>query len=342
MIAVVARRLAAANVLLAGVLLLVDLATVVLVWRGGVPVAFPGEPHAAGAEVTFVWASAGGAPLVAAYLAALAAAVTPSMLLARRFDRMRGAGLVWLGVALLPLAGALALLQWSLYPLFLDTTCGICDAITYEAAPGPGWYRPARIALMALLTLCFMGAVALACSPAMTRRLHAAAAPVPRRPGAATVAAIGLTVLAVCATLLAATVVPIATTAQQHQRTGELVRVDSGTQIMTYVVAVLAVVFAMGTLRQAQALWRGNAAAAPMLTLSGLSLLLWSGLLGMLLLLTPKGGILPTGWRVEVDPSWLPEVHGAVVCAALAALAVAGVALLWPTTLSWITRPDPR
>ncbi|MFC9997690.1 hypothetical protein [Nocardia sp. NPDC127526] len=338
----VARRLAAANVFLAGVLLLVDLAAVVLVWRGGLPVAYPGGRYGASDKAEFVWASAGGALLVAVYLLALAAAVAPSVLLARRFDRIKGAGLVWLGVALLPLAGALASLHWALYPLILDTTCGICDAITYEAAPGPVWYRPVRMALMALLAACFLGAVALACSPGMTRRLHDTAPPVPRRPGAATVAAVGLTVLAGCATLLAATVVPIATTAQQHRRTGELVRVDSGTQIMTYVVAVLAVVFAMGTLRQAQALWRGNAAAAPMLTLSGLSLLLWSGLLGMLLLLTPKGGILPTGWRVEVDPSWLPEVHGVVVCAALAALAVAGVALLWPTTLSWIIRPDPR
>ncbi len=336
-----ARRLAAANVVLAGVLLTVDLVAVILVWRGGMAVAFPGAGHSA-VRVRFVWASGGGALGVAAYVGALAAVVAPSVLLARRFDDIRGVTLIWLGVVAVPLAGALALLNWVLYPLVLDTTCGSCDAIVYEAAPGPIWYRPARTAVLALLAICLAAAVALACSPTMTRRLRAGTTPVPRRPGAATVAAAGLAVLAVCATLLAATVVPIATSAQEYERTGELVPVDDGTQVMAYVVAVLAVVFAMGTFRQAQALWRGRAAAAPMLTLSGLSLLLWAGLLGMLLLLTPKGGILPTGWRVEVDPSWLPEVHGVTVCAALAALAVAGVALLWPTTLSWITRPDSR
>ncbi|MFG1793302.1 hypothetical protein [Nocardia sp. NPDC049149] len=320
-------------VALAGMTVALDVVVVALVHFGGSAVAFPGDKRYRG-EVEFFWATTVLALVMLLVYAAVIAALVPWL------ARTRGPALVALGAATVPLVGMLVLLQTGLYPLMLDTTCSICDAITYDAAPGPPGYRVVRSILLALMAVCLVGAVVAASSSATTRRIRTVATSTDRPPSTVRVAGMAMTVLGVCAAALSVTLIVIATTARKHTYRSGFVPLPSDERAGVFVVAGLAAVFAAGTLWQAW-LWRhGRGAAAAMLTLSGLGLVAGSVLVTMFLLMTPKGGVVPSGWWVEVDPPWLREVHGAVAWVALAALLVAVSTVLWPATLRWVARPN--
>ncbi|MFJ1455033.1 hypothetical protein [Nocardia sp. N2S4-5] len=320
-----------AAAVLAGVMQLLDVVVVVLVRIFGAGVAFPGDAHAAGADLLWV---AVLASLMALVVVAGAAAGSAWWL-----ARSRGPAFVAFGVAIVPMAGLVAILPW-LNPLVFDTTCSICDAITYDAAPGPVGYRAVRIVLAAMTMACLAGALAAACSSATTRRIRAVARPVRRRPGVVTVACGALTALGTCAAVLSVTTLLIALAARKHVYRGgfEPLPVDERALIAT--VAGVAAFYAVGTLRQAGQLRRGQGGAA-LLTLSGLGLAIGTVLVTLSLLTTPRGGVVPSGWWVLVDPPGLREVHGAAAWAALAALLVALITVPWPGSMRWVAHPSP-
>ncbi|WP_069162665.1 hypothetical protein [Nocardia altamirensis] len=320
-------------VALAGVTVALDVVVVALVHFGGAAVAFPGDTRYRG-DVEFLWGVTVPALVAPVVFAAVIAALVPWL------ARTRGPALVALGAATVPLVGMLALLHTGLYPLMLDTTCSICDAITYDAAPGPPGYRAVRSILLALLAVCLVGAVVAASSSATTRRVRALATSTDRPPSTVSVVGMAMTVLGVCAAALSLTLILIAATARKHTYRSGFVPLPTDERAVVFMVAGLAAVFAAGTLWHAW-LWRhGRGAAAAMLTLSGLGLVAGSVLVTMFLLMTPKGGVVPSGWWVEVDPPWLREVHGTVAWAALAALLVAVITVLRPATLRWVARPN--
>ncbi|RDI50115.1 hypothetical protein [Nocardia mexicana] len=314
----------------AGLTLLLDLAALVGVWVGGTAVAFPGDRYRAGAELLLPWTVNSLAALVV-FTALLGAA-------AWWVHRTRGPGLVALGMTVLPLLTAVSLLQWGLYPLMYETTCRGCDAITYQRASGPTGYPEVRAALLALTALFLVAAVVAACSPATTHRIRTAATPVNRRPSTADVAGTALTALAACAAVLAVTTALIGATARKHTYRSGFVPLPADERAVALVAAGLTAAVAAGTLWYARRLRQGRGGAS-MLTLAGLGSVGWSVLVTVMLISTPKGGVVPSGWWVEVDPPWVREVHGTFAWAALIALIPAVATVLWPATLRWLRNP---
>ncbi|WP_280269956.1 hypothetical protein [Nocardia wallacei] len=324
----------------AGLTLVLDVAALIRVRLGGPAAAFPGDTYGGDAELLWPW--------TVTALTALAVFAAVLGVLAWWLTRTRGPALVALGLTALPLLGVALVLQ-VVSPLMYDTTCSICDAVTYRRASGPTGYPPARATLLALTAVGIVAAVAAACSPATTRRIRATATPTDRPPHTATptdqpphtatVAGYALTAFAACAASLSVTTALIAATARKHTYSRGFVPLPADERAVGFAAAGLTLAVAAGTLWYARRLRQGRGGAA-MLTLSGLGTAGWPVLAIALLISTPKGGVVPSGWWVEANPPWVREVHGLFAWAAVAALIPAVLTVLWPPTLRWMTRPE--
>lgn len=321
----------------AAALLAVDLVAWVQVLIVGPAAAYPDPDELSGVRVDWLGTPDAGPWLV---LFAVPLLLVTSGLAVAGWGLRRAPGKALTAVGALT-AAAFALLAWGYEtsPLLMNVFCAACDAGGLEPVPGPVWYRPVRLVLLAAVGVCVIVAFRYAWRTPVT-----AAARLGSRPPAASVVAYGALAVAGCAGLLVAADwlgLPLALSSARVDQTSsdpgyvlDSYRADAYTYvgIFTAVLVPLAVVM----LVVGVAAWRGRIRRTAGALLAGG----FAGVCGIAAFVAVAAvDPLDQHHMVVTDVGWHAPVRGALALVGIIAQIVVLAGLCRRTTEGWLARP---